>query len=377
MVYEIAKAAYNNQNIMSTLIGNPESFVIKRLSEDGIPFYFHEQNKLVCKNISAESDDLMINFHNFDGLNSLREFNGKTVIWGILAPQITEWNRFGVEKRLTGKKTVGNFFTKKLLLSMSYKNALISMDGATSDAIDEFFGIALNLPIISIPVDIKDTRASKKGTILRNTLQISYIGRSDDIWKIKPVKKIMQDLKKIENTKFILNIYTDHEDPYISELKEVCASNISIEYHIGLYGPQMRTDINMRSELHFSMGTAALEGALSGVATILIDPCIYDFPSNYKYKWLFQTNRNSLGRFIESEEIHFSGMDMSEIIDICFDEHRRHIIAESCSQYVIQNHSASVVTEKLLECPTQAEIKDIFRFTPATWSGVANLKNIF
>lgn len=378
LVYEIVKSVHNTQNIMSVLIGSKKSFVVKRLTEDKIPFRFYDQDQLMFDNVSTAADDLMINFNNFDGLHKFRGFCGRNILWGILAPQILGWNRFGIEKKLTGKKIVGNFFTKKLLLSMNHKNALISMDGATSDAIDDFIGEPLNLPIISIPVDVNDIRIPKKtGAMSSNLLQVSYIGRSDDLWKIKPVKKIIQDFSRVKNKKFIINVYTDCADPYVKELQNLCGANISVKYHTGLYGPQIRTHINMHSDIHFSMGTAALEGALSGVATILIDPCVYDLPLEYKYNWLFQTTRNSLGRFIGKDEMQFSGMDMAEVIETCFDEKRQYAVATSCSKYVMENHSALAVAEKLVACPTRAGIKDIFEFTPATWRGVAKIKNMF
>ena len=230
MVYEIVKVASRKRNISSVLIG--------RLSEDKIPFKFLEQDNFTIRNAPSSSDNLIINFHNFDGLSKLRDIKGKSIIWGILAPQILDWNRFGLEKKLTGRKILGDYFTKKLMVDMHRKSSLISMDGATSDALDGFVGNRINWPIISIPVDISSAiapmaRNSKSSTVL----QVSYIGRSDNAWKIKPVKKFIRDINKIKNKIFNINIYTDSPAPFNEELKYSCDEHVSIVYHVGLYGP--------------------------------------------------------------------------------------------------------------------------------------------
>lgn len=377
MVYEIAKVAYRNKNITSILIGNSKSLVAKRLTEDKIPFIFLPQDQLDLGKIDNSKDNLLINFHYFNGFSKLRELEAKSIIWGILAPQVTEWNGINIKKHWTGRKEIGDIFTRKLLANMHKKNSFISMDGATSDAINDFMGEKREWPTISIPVDINDARNLKKKVSLAHCLQISYIGRSDDVWKIKPVKKFIQDLNKIKNKLFNIHIYTDNMAPFLGELKDVRSEHVSVEYHTGLYGPLIRSHLNEHSDLHISMGTAALEGGLAGLPTILIDASPHDFPENYRYRWLFQTERNSLGRFIGADESGFFGMTMEEVVETCFDERARTAAAEDCIQYVLENHSALKITEKLLAHPVQATMKDICRFTPATWRSVSTVKAFF
>lgn len=378
MAFELIRAAHKHHNISSVIIGSPRSFLLKRLSENLVPFKFLRQDDESQLVASSDADDLMINFNNFDGLDKLKNFRGRNLIWGILAPTIVNWNRFGFEAKITGKKIIGDYFSKRLIYSMSKKNSIVSMDGDTSDVITAFVRRDLNLPIIPVPVDVGDLHCiNKKSTRSRKKLQISYIGRSDELWKIKPVKKIVRDLAKLLHRKFVINIYTDQAEPYIAELNNEYATNVHCVYHTGFYGTRLRSHINDISNLHFSMGTSALEGALAGVPTILIDPCNYEFPENYRYQWLFQVERNSLGRFIAADETYFSGMTMSEIIETCHDERSWAEVAEQCVQYVIANHSVLVIIERLLSHPAQATMKDICRFTPATWRSVSAVKASF
>lgn len=378
LVYEIVKTAYVNKKIISSLIGSSKSFVLKRLLEDKIPFDFFEQEQFKLSQTNFSKDDLLVCFHNFDALYKFREFNGRSIIWGVLASQITNWNRFGFERKLTGRKITGDLFTKNLLRKMREKNSLICMDGATADAIEDFMGEKHRWPTIPIPVDISDIRCpQRRSNSLAKPFQISYIGRSGSVWKRKPVRKFMKDLAGTKNRNFKINIYTDYAAPFIEDLKELCGDQISVEYYIGWYGPKIRDHLTQNSDLHFSMGTAALEGGLAGLPTVLIDASYYDFPENYRYRWLHQTERYSLGRFIPQNEASFLGMTMDEVLEACFFEETRNAIAANCVQYVLENHSTLRVTEKLLTHPTQATMADICRFTPATWQSVNSLKLLF
>ena len=379
MVYEIVKTAYKDKNINSVIIGSPKSFVADRLRKEKIPFqFFCQKTSTAFENKLQSDNDLIVHFHNSDDLYKFRKIKGRCVVWGILAPQITEWNRFGIEKKLTGRKKIGNLFTRNMLSCMIKKKSIVSMDGATSDALNTFMGSQHEWPIIPIPVDASDVRAAKRRTTSPSgCLRISYIGRSADRWKLEPVRKLIQELSKIGNKTFKVNIYTDCSEPYLRMLKGFYPDNVSLEFFFGLYGPTIRSHLSENSDLHFAMGTAALEGGLAGVPTILIDPCEHEFPEAYRYRWLFQTERNSLGRFLNENETVFTGMPMNEVIETCFCEGRRIEAAEMCASYVVRNHSAPSITEKLLSLPAQATMEDICRFTPATWRIVTAAKALF
>lgn len=255
IVYEIVKTALFKYKIGSNIIGNSNSFVIRRLNEEGVPFKFFDQNKIEKNTLQFSKTDILISFHNYDDFWKLSEFRGRCIVWGILAPKITGWNRFDIEKRFTGKKTLGDFLTRRLLKRLKEKDSFISMDGATSDALNQFVGMEYDWPIIPIPIDSSDARTPRKklGIEKRKSLVLSYIGRSDDVWKLKPAKKIIKDLSKITDMSFQVNIYTDRAQPYIEQICTERGSNIDVKFHHGIYGPALRTHLNTYSDLHFSM----------------------------------------------------------------------------------------------------------------------------
>jgi hypothetical protein len=379
LIYQVIKEMQKKYNQASMIIGSQDTYLTKRLSAENISFKFVDQKKMDKNIINAATDDndVIILFHNYDGLEKLINLKCSVLIWGILAQQITGWNRFGFEKKITGKKILGDYFTKRLLVKMNMLNGLLSMDGATSDVIESFVGDSLNLPIIPVPIEATNTTRQKKSfNANHNLFCVSYIGRSDDIWKIKPLKKIISDLGRVKDHEFTILIYTHESEPFERELSSVLTPSISLKYYLGIYGEELRNHLNKHSDLHFSMGTAALEGALSGVPTILIDPSSYDFPDDYKYKWLYETERCSLGRFIERGESGFNGITINEVVDACISEHTRNMIADLCFSYVIKNHSVSQVVDKLVNLKIQARMKDVMRNTPAMWRVVSFLKGL-
>jgi len=251
------------------------------------------------------------------------------------------------------------------------------MDGTMSDAVNSFMGRVLNIPIIPIPVEIPNTNRKKKDFSPCHTpFRVSYIGRSDDIWKIKPLKKIISDLSKIKDTEFVISIYTHESKPFMQELSNIITSNISLEFHFDIYGNELRDHLNANSDLNFSMGTAALEGALACVPTILIDPGIHDLPDNYKYKWLYETKKCSLGRFIDKNENDFEGLTINEVVETCLDTDKRKSTADLCFDYVEQNHSVSRVVNELLSFKTNAMLKDVARYAPSSWPIASVIRKI-
>lgn len=376
LIIEIVKEIYKNLNEKSVIIGSSDTYMVRRLVSEKIPFIFVD-GKTVNNNLSVCSEDTVVLFHYYDGLEKIKHLKCRVIIWGILAQQITGWNRFGFERRITGKKYIGDCFTRKFIRKMCNLGGLVSMDGTTADAFESFVGHSLNLPIVPVPVRVNHSNLEKRnGTVKPNALCVSYIGRSDDIWKIKPVKKFISDLSTITNCEFTVSIYTSKSEPFERELASVLASNINLRFHFGLFGEELRNHLALNSDLHFSMGTSALEGAIVNLPTILIDPCMEDFPVNYKYKWLHESDRCSLGRFIDTNETEFIGATIKEVVESCLSTGKRDLIANKCFTHVMENHLTSAVVDKLLNVKSQARMKDVARNTPATWGIAGMLKNL-
>ena len=106
---------------------------------------------------------------------------------------------------------------------------------------------------------------------------------------------------------------------------------------------------------------------MAGVPTLPLDPSINDVPERYRYKWLNQTDRYSLGRFLDGSEVELTGLDIKDVMAMMDDSSQYNELAEKNQLYVLEYHGVSSVVDKLVTHKTTASHADIKRYTPATW----------
>lgn len=374
LIAQVIKTARIDFNVSSIVIGDKGSYLVSRLEAEGIPFIFLHDCEV--DDFVFEESDLWVHTHNTSSLFSIKNKPGKAIIWCVLISSLTDWNRFRFEVRLTGRKFLGNFMTRRLIRVLLKKNALLAMDGATSDSICDFLGLRARIPLL--PVAIETDGAPLKCEFSNNRKEcyvVSYIGRSDDVWKIKPIKKIVFDLQNL-GKKFLVNIYTDCQEPFEKELSSFVGGDVDVRYHIGMFGSQLREHLVANSDIHFSMGLSALEGALCRIPTILVDPSFSDLPHNYRYRWLYDMEYFSLGRFIGDSVSSFPGMKMREVLEVLENQYSTYDVAEKNRQYVIHNHAPSHITQILLAVNSCASNKDIGKVTPSSWAIARKLRRI-
>lgn len=366
LIAQIIETAQLEHCVSSVVIGSEDSYLVRKLISEKIKFVFLSYQEI--DDFVFEKTDLWVHTHNSILLLKVKDKPGRAILWAVLAKSVIDWNRFRFEIKLTGRKLFGDFLTRRLINCLINKDALLAMDGATIDAMSKFLGCSADIPIL--PVAIETIGAPLKlsfNEVEGKKKIVSYIGRSDDIWKIKPIKKILTDLQKLPE-KFTVNIYTDDRKPFDQELSSLHNSNIKIQYCIGLFGDRLRSHLVQHSDIHFSMGLSALEGAVCQIPTIVVDACCNDLPENYRYRWLYQTERCSLGQFIDDKTTLLPGMSMEAVIDTIKSHRLARSIAEQSRQYVIRNHSPSYITQKLLNVCSTASNYDIVSRTPSAWA---------
>lgn len=366
LVFQIVRSLCVDYRENCLIVGDDSSYLVKRLHEDEIKFNYAKNFNWSLKD-AIKPEDVLILFGNDDNSTaSLKNLNCRIIVWNVLIMPIVSWNRFGFEKKLFRKSIFGKILTKKMLISLIERNGYVCMDGSTRNATTKFLKVSAHIPILPVPVDITDQYLPKRsGNISK--VAISYIGRGDEIWKVKPIKKVILDIAKIKNINFNLYIYTNTSSLYEKELYEVISENVRVHYVLNIFGEDLRRSLNSLSDIHFSMGTSALEGALSGLPTVLLDASFDDFPDSYLYRWLSQTSDHSLGDFIVHCTEGFVGVSLKEIFTQCADKNVYHCRAKECFEYAINNHSAINVAKQLLEINSFATVRSVMRYTASTW----------
>lgn len=257
--------------------------------------------------------------------------------------------------------------TKKLINYLIDKNGMLFMDKCCLTAVEHDYQIILNHPqYLPVPTQIiPHLNIPNRSLLNKQKIIITYLGRGGVMWKIYPVKKILLD---IENSDYNINIdfviITDIKELFQQEIALLNLKKTKVSFQLNLTGNLLDEYLSTNSDLHFAMGTSALESAKFGVPTILIDPSNKEYPFDYKYKWIYDNKLFELGIFIDlfpySNENRIS---MNALLsNLCSDWSE---FATRSYSYVKENHSLEKTTNSLLDIieVTDAKLSDFIKLT--------------
>ncbi len=369
LVFLIAKHLMEEYGEPVKLFGSKNSYLIKRLYEEGIGFQYYDIDD--DKSYKAVSgDDVLILFNNYYGLNKFRGSDCRILVWNILCPVVIGWNNFEFEIKMFGRHVFKVFFNKALLRSLLKKKAFLCMDGSTEGCVEQFLEEKISVDVVPIPIEAGENiyigreNLDNKG---RENVSLSYIGRGDVYWKVNPLKKIISDLSSIEHD-FVLNIFTSETDLYDEVLLPLLPENVTIRYQLGYYGKRLRERLVEVSELNFSMGTSALESAVVGIPTILVDATDTDLPKDYMYRWLYETEKYSLGyHYTPDLQEKLPGCEMHAVIDLILDPVSCDAQSKKCWEYTNGNHTVRNTVAMLKKHEGYVSMKHIILYTPNMW----------
>lgn len=363
VVVEIARDATRRAAAEIVIMGSSESFVVRRLRDLSVPFQLVREGDLAS--FRSEPNDIFVHFSNHEWLARIANLPGRALVWCLLAPLVTGWNRFKFEQRLTGRKRVGTWLNRRLIQQLRVRDALLAMDGATAEAIEALAGVAAT-PLLAIPIDAANIHGipERRDDSDMTPFVVTYIGRSDDVWKIHPARKIVRDLERLPFPS-VLEIFTNDRKPYDAMFGERSASHVQVRFSLGVFGAELRRTIAERSTLHVSMGMSALEGALAGIPTALVDPSYTDLPDHYRYRWLWETPSFSLGRFLSSDDKHYPGHTLEDLVRTARVQVSAVAAAQRCVDYVVSHHAPTPIVDALLATKSTLTNRDLLRWTPA------------
>lgn len=367
LVFMIAKYLMESCGEHIKIFGSANSYLVKRLNEEGIRFEYYDIDDSRAY-LEVADDDVLVLFNNYYGLYRFKACSCRVVLWNILGPVVLGWNNFNFEKKIYGRHLIKDIVNKAFLRFLLKKNALLCMDGSTQDGVEQFLGVKVDVDIVPVPIELSDNiytvRERRSGG---EKINLSYIGRGDVYWKVYPVKKIISDLSTIHHD-FVFNIFTSETDLYDEVLLPVLPKNITLKYHLGYYGQRLRDKLVDVSDLNYSMGTSALESAIVGIPTILVDAADADLPADYQYRWLYETDKYSLGyHYTKDFKKVLKGYTMSEITASIIDPLACRKQSNLCWEYAYMNHSVFNTVAILQRHRGYISIKEIVRYTPNMW----------
>ena len=215
-----------------------------------------------------------------------------------------------------------------------------------------------------------------------NEIRISYVGRSVS-WKNNSIKKILDDIKQLSLAQnIIINIVVDDKEDFEEFIKtrNYTSENLKVNIYENIPLSELEQFLIDNADLHFGMGTAALDGARMGIPTVLIDGSYKAFPIPYSYKWLYQTKNYCLGNLIQSNYFVNDGQyQMGEIFKMYLDKTTRRQLSDKSYAYVAKEHDIKKNIQSLIDLTNKAtfHINTARYYIPYYMWGYQKFKTLF
>jgi hypothetical protein len=108
-------------------------------------------------------------------------------------------------------------------------------------------------------------------------------------------------------------------------------------------------EILINYDLCFAMGTSVLESAKLNIPSILVDASYIELPTDYKYRWIFESKDYILGYLLPNEKINNNSLLMSNILYLIKDVDKKSTIGNKCYEYVKEHHSLDAISKRLID----------------------------
>lgn len=300
----------------------------------------------------VKGSDTLVTFGTYRSFKKISKANPKIILWRVFPQQKSD-------------NLLAKFLLRKTYIKLSKYGSLVFMDNHCRTTTVNYLSLKKDIPILHIPINASSYSHMAKS--INNKVRVTYIGRGNELWKIKPVKRLIKDMDKIQNVCFELHIFTDDTQLFKKELSEVSTKNVFIEYHLGYFGNRLREKLKSISDLHFSMGTAALEGGVLGIPTILADGSCQDIGDQYRYRWLKDDIEHYAGVILDYTSKYPDGDKLDEIILQLKQIEQYTLISKETKGLVESNFDLSKVATQLLSLKPEARVFDVLVTMPHYW----------
>ena len=246
---------------------------------------------------------------------------------------------------------------KQMLEEMDLKGSLKFMDYENYYISKKYFKLNFEPEYLQIPVNYNIIK--KESKTVSEELSIVWIGRLPS-YKVNSLIYVLDRIREYSiRTRRFLHFYIVGSGS--SEgLLEGYIDNHHFKYikiiRMDKILPENIPDFLSGKKLLIAMGTAALEGGVEKVPTILLDYSYYNYKKilqkDYKFKWLYKTKDFTLGsnifkshKFLKKE----NNLDIDDIFDIILDPLKSEAVALECYNYSFHHHNMETVVHKLLD----------------------------
>jgi len=349
IIINIAKVLSFNK-LKIKIFDDEKGWLSNSLLELNIPFdkiLINNRKSIEDYSCYLQKDDILILFTGnlLNALVLFRNANCRVLVWEVFYPLVFRL----INRKIFPIRWISSIIEVDLFKKLLKNNVFYFIDNFGLNAVEKRTKLKISPnKILPIPIIIKDNIKNKK-VIDNNLLKITYIGRSVN-WKMYPLLKIIEDIIELNFVKkiniIIISSNTKIVIDFIKENYPILPLKYFTFYENVPYD-QIQS-ILRNSDLHFAMGTAAIDGAILGIPTIVIDACYKKMPANYRYRWIYQMKTFGLGAVLSGNENVFEGeLSMENILNGIFDNYQYHSI--NSYNYAKEFYDAEKIVMKIFE----------------------------
>ncbi len=245
--------------------------------------------------------------------------------------------------------------SRRFALFLLKKNALIFMDEPTYRGSEYLLNIRVPNPKTA-RIPAPEARGCQE--LMRPVGQVIncvWVGRLAD-FKISILIYLSASLERYnqQNGKRV-KLTVIGSGPKEAELRQNVAelANLTVDFISDLGLGELNLYLQNHTDILFAMGTSALEGAASGVPTVLLDFSYKKVPEGYVYRWLHDTEGSSLGDWISSANIRSGNQSLATImIEL---QTNTQELKKKTLEYVQKYHDLKTVSRQILDFSVKTE----------------------
>jgi hypothetical protein len=240
---------------------------------------------------------------------------------------------------------------------LSRKGALFSYDQPSVQMTERLLGCRVLDPILlPMPVEVP-VAPSRRARLAQDGLQVGWVGRLYD-FKIHILAHTLQRFSDYARQQQIpITFHVIGDGPESRRLDGLEIEHGFFKIHkTGDLDPKMVTGyLASNLDLVTAMGSSALEGALTGLPTILLDFSYGPVPPGYRFRWLYDTKGFDLGHAITGKDCDLDEDFLPGMMETVRADYT--VLGRKCFDYCVKNHSLSRIGDRFIELVRTSSLK--------------------
>ena len=246
---------------------------------------------------------------------------------------------------------------RALVEAMHAGGAIAFMDGETLDLTSDRLAVSIARPLF-LPVACPVPEGNRcEGRSRGGPFAMAWLGRLSDFKIHILLRTLEQASAHAARTRKPIVFHVIGDGPEARRLEDQRLTHewFSIVRPGVLVGKALDAYLIAHVDLLAAMGTSALEGAKIGLPTILLDFSYGPVPASYRFAWLYESDRYTLGRVVDHRMLEPGNDSLARLIDAARSAPAE--VSARSYRYCRDHHALAAVGRRFAETAAQASFR--------------------